>query len=96
MELIENHNVFHNNSHVPQHTILIQLAIFLVCLGHYGNASAPEYIAQWAGVYIRTVINIMSYCLIAFLALHNEAVMMPSEEEKECMKDFVEVMTCPK
>lgn len=95
VELIENHDVFHNNSHVPQHPVPIQLAIFLVRLGHYGNASAPEYVAQWAGVCIGTVINATSRCLIAFLALHDEAVMMPPEEEKECAKDFVEAATCP-
>jgi hypothetical protein len=95
VELIENHGVFHNNSHVPQHPVPIQLAIFLVRLGHYGNASAPEYVAQWAGVCIGTVINATSRCLIAFLALHDEAVMMPPEEEKECAKDFVEEATCP-
>ena len=94
MELIENHDVFHNNSRVLQHPVPVQLAIFLVHLGHYGNASAPEYVAQWAGVCIRTIINTTSHCLIAFLALHDEAVIMPPEE-KECTKDFVEAVTCP-
>ena len=45
VELIENDDVFYNNSRVPQHPISIQLAIFLIHLGHDGNASAPEYVA---------------------------------------------------
>lgn len=95
VELIEDHNVFHNNSNVPQQPISVQLAIFLVRVGHYGNASAPEYIAQWAGVCVGTVINATYRCLVAFLALHDEAVMMPPEEEKERAKEYVERATCP-
>jgi hypothetical protein len=83
VELIEDNGVFHNNSNIPQHPICIQLTIFLVRLGHYSNASSPEYVAQWAGVCIGMVINATNRCLVAFLALHDEVVMMPPEEEKE-------------
>ena len=95
VELINKHDIFHNNSHIPQHPIPVQLAIFLVRLGHYGNASSPEYVAQWAGVCVGTVINATYRCLVAFLALHDEAVMMPPEEEKERAKEYVEGLTCP-
>jgi hypothetical protein len=95
VELIEDNGVFHNNSNVPQHPIPIQLAIFLARLGHYGNASSPEYVAQWAGVCVGTVINATYRCLVAFLALHDEAVMMPPVEEKERAKEYVERATCP-
>jgi hypothetical protein len=95
VELIEGHNIFHNNSNVPQLPVPTQLAILLVRLGHYGNASAPEYVAQWAGVSVGTVINATYRCLVAFLALHDEAVMMPPEEEKERAKAYVEAATCP-
>jgi hypothetical protein len=94
-DLIQDHPIFHNNSNVPQHPISTQLAIFLVRVGHYGNASSPEYVAQWAGVCIGTVINATYRCLVAFLALHDEAVMMPPEEEKERAKEYVEEVTCP-
>jgi hypothetical protein len=94
-ELIKNHNIFHNNSNIPQLPIPIQLAIFLVRVGHYGNASSPEYVAQWAGVSVGTVINVTYRCLVAFLALHDEAVMIPPEKEKERAKEYVEVVTCP-
>jgi hypothetical protein len=95
VELIEDHHVFHNDSHVPQHPIPTQLAIFLVRVGHYGNASTPEDVAQWAGVCAGTVINATYRCLVAFLALHDEAVMMPPREEKERAKEYVEQVTCP-
>ena len=95
VELIEDHNIFHNNSHCPQHPPHVQLAIFLLHVGHYGNASSPEYVAQWAGVSVGTVMNATYRCLIAFLALHDKVVMMPPEEEKERAKEYVEHMTCP-
>jgi hypothetical protein len=95
VELLQTHKIFYNNSNVPQLPIPIQLAIFLVHVGHYGNASSPEYVAQWAGVSSRTVINVTYRCLVAFLALHDEAVMIPPEEEKHRAKDYVEGTTCP-
>ncbi len=95
VELIKDHNIFHNNTHCPQHPPHVQLAIFLLRVGHYGNASSPEYVAQWAGVSVGTVINVTYCCLIAFLALHDKAVMMPPEEEKERAKEYMEHVTCP-
>ena len=43
VQLIEDHQIFHNNSNVLQNPISIQLAIFLIRVRHYGNASGPEY-----------------------------------------------------
>jgi hypothetical protein len=95
VDLIENHHIFHNDSNILQQPVPVQLAIFLVRVGHYGNASSPEDVAQWAGVCVGTVINATNRCLVAFLALHDQAVMMPPEEEKECAKEYVEQVTCP-
>ena len=95
VDLIKDHSIFHNNSNVPQLPVTTQLAIFLVCVGHYGNTSAPEYVAQWAGVSVGSVINSTYRCLVAFLALHDEVVMMPPDEEKERAKEYVEAATCP-
>jgi hypothetical protein len=72
-----------------------QLEIFLVRVGHYGNVSSPENVAQLAGVGVGTVINATNCCLVAFLALHDQAVMMLPEEEKECAKEYIEQVTCP-
>jgi hypothetical protein len=55
----------------------------------------PEYVAQWAGVSVGTVVNATYRCLVAFLALHDEVVMIPPEEEKERAKEYVERVTCP-
>jgi hypothetical protein len=71
VELVENHSIFHNNSNIPQHLIPIQVTIFLVHIGHYGNASLPEYVAQWAGVCVRMVIKATYHCFVAFLAFHD-------------------------
>ena len=95
VELIEVDTIFHNNSHIPQLPVPVQLVIFLFRVRHYGNASAPEYVAQWAWVSVGTVTNATYRCLITFLALHDEVVMMPPEEEKEQAKGFVEKVTCP-
>ena len=96
VELIENNDIFHNNSNVPQLPVSTQLAIFLVHVGHYGNVSAPEYVAQWASITVGMVINVTYCCLVAFLSLHDEAIIMPPEKEKERAKEYVEVATCPK
>ena len=37
----------------------------------------------------------MYRCLVAFLALYDQAVMMSPKEEKERAKEYVESMTCP-
>ena len=95
VDLIKDHSIFHNNSNVPQLSVTTQLAIFLIHVGHYGNVSAPEYVAQWAGVSVGSVINSTYRCLVAFLALHDEVVMMPPDEEKERVKEYVEAATCP-
>jgi hypothetical protein len=88
VELIQDHSIFHNNSNIPQLPTPTQLAIFLVCISHYGNVLSPEYVAQWAGVSIGTVVNSTYCCLVVFLALHDKAVMIPPEEEKEQAKEL--------
>ena len=40
------------------------------------------------------MINATYRYLIAFLALHDKAIIMPPEEEKEQAKKYVEVVTC--
>ena len=93
--LIETDPVFSNNSNVPQFPVPIQLAIFLVCIGHYGNTASPEDIAQWAGVSMGMVENSTHCCLVAFLRMHDTVVMFPTEDEKENAKHYVEALTCP-
>jgi len=37
----------------------------------------------------------MYHCLVAFLALHDEAVMIPPKKEREHTKEYVVAVTCP-
>lgn len=43
---IYEHEIFHSGSNNLQLPVSIQLAIFLNCAGHYGNAISPEDMAQ--------------------------------------------------
>lgn len=95
VDVIEPHDIFHNHSNCPQLPVPIQLAVFLVRLGHYGNHASPEDIAQWAGVSLGTVENATYRCMIAVLALHDQFVMFPPEEEKAKAKEYVSELTCP-
>jgi hypothetical protein len=72
VDLIEGHHVFQNNSHVPQYPVPVQLAILLVRLGHYGNASSPEYVC-YASVHAHQSYLIVTtpraYQFIAYLTI---------------------------
>ncbi|KAJ7351346.1 hypothetical protein DFH08DRAFT_694425 [Mycena albidolilacea] len=92
--LIQNHSIFHNSNH-PQLPPNIQLAIFLCRIGHYGNSSSPEDIAQWAGVSVGTVVNCTRRVMVALLELHDTAVRYPTAAEKGAAKAWVEEETCP-
>ena len=52
---IQGHPIFHNNSHVEQLSVDVQLAIALYRFGHYGNAASVCKVAIWAGVGFGTV-----------------------------------------
>ncbi|KAH9997164.1 hypothetical protein BJV74DRAFT_754283, partial [Russula compacta] len=45
VDLIKDHNIFHNNFNVLQQPVPVQLAIFLICVRHYGNVSSPKDMA---------------------------------------------------
>ncbi|KAG2060974.1 hypothetical protein BDR06DRAFT_979248 [Suillus hirtellus] len=75
---ISNHHVFHNQSNNPQLPVAVQLAIFLNRVGHYGNASSPKDISQWAGVSVGSVINCMNRIMAALLAEHNNFISFPT------------------
>ncbi|KAF7377320.1 DDE Tnp4 domain-containing protein [Mycena sanguinolenta] len=49
LDLIKDHDVFTNNSNVPQTPVDQQLAVALYRLGRYGNAASLEDIARVAG-----------------------------------------------
>jgi len=94
LDLIGNHVIFKNNANTPQLLINIQLAIFLFCAGHSGNAAFPEGIAQWAGVSVGAVNKCTKCVAIAVLALHDRVIHLPTSDEKEASMDYVEETTC--
>ncbi|KIK75552.1 hypothetical protein PAXRUDRAFT_172513 [Paxillus rubicundulus Ve08.2h10] len=96
LDQISDHPIFQNQSNNKQLPVAIQLAIFLNCAGHYGNASCPEDIAQWAGVSVRTVINCMNRVMAAILNQHDEFIYMPSAHSKEMQhaQEYTESQTC--
>lgn len=92
---IRDHDIFHSNSNVPQAPIEVQLAIFLFCAGHYGNAASLEAIGHWAGVSPGTVVNCTNCVMVALISLHDEFVHLPTAEEKESAKAWVAEQVCP-
>jgi hypothetical protein len=94
VDMIKEHPIFMNNSRVSQGPVHEQLAVAMFRFSHNGNAATVEAIAQWAGVSAGTVVNCTRRVMIVFLALHDSAVRWPSEDEKERLKQWVEVASC--
>ena len=92
---IHNHNIFHNNSNVPQALVEVQLAIFLFRAGHYRNAASPEAIGHWARVSPGMVVNCTNRVMVALLSLHDKCVHLPTAKEKESAKAWVAEQVCP-
>lgn len=78
LDQISNHHVFHNQSNNPQLPVAVQLTIFLVQVGHCGNASSPENISQWAGVSVGSVINCTNHVMAALLVEHDNFISFPT------------------
>jgi hypothetical protein len=65
------------NTHgLPMHftTCEIQLAIFLNCACHYGNAATIQDIADWAGISVGSIYNCTNCVMIAIALLHDLAI----------------------
>ena len=73
----------------------MSLAIFLNCIGHYGNAASPEDLAQWAGGSAGWIEKCTNHVMVAVLALHDKGIHLPTADEKEDAKAWVEGKTCP-
>jgi hypothetical protein len=94
LEIIKQNPVFQNQSNKAQAPVNVQLAIALYRFGHFENAASVEKVAQWAGVSEGTVVNCTCRVCIAFLALHDQAVHWPNEDEKEKAKEWVKKVSC--
>ncbi|KAF5356673.1 hypothetical protein D9758_013757 [Tetrapyrgos nigripes] len=94
---IQDSRVFTNNSRNAQMSVEDQLAITLYRFGHYGNAAGLDEVGRWAGVGKETVLLVTKRVLAAVLApdMITENLRMPTEEEKEQAKRWVESCSCP-
>ncbi|EGN98584.1 hypothetical protein SERLA73DRAFT_110154, partial [Serpula lacrymans var. lacrymans S7.3] len=92
--LIENHQIFHNSSNSPQYPTALQLGIFLVRVGHYGNAASCNEVAEWAGVSVGTVVLSTKRVALALMSLHDMAMCSPTDDEKRKAKAFVQSKVC--
>ena len=77
LDQISSHPIFHNDSDNCQAPVAIQLAVFLFCAGHYGNAASLEDVAQWAGFSMGSVVNFSNRVMMAILDEHDTFVNMP-------------------
>ena len=72
----------------------MQLAIYLARVGHYGNGSSATDIATWAGVSVGLVQKATIHVMIALISLHDTAIHLSTQAEKEASKQWVEDACC--
>ena len=96
LDEISDHAVFQNQSNNKQFPISVQLVIFLNHVGHYGNTSSPDDVAQWAGVSMGTVMNCTNRVMAALLARHNAFIYIPGVHSNNMhqARIFAESWTC--
>ncbi|KAF9509576.1 hypothetical protein BS47DRAFT_1377573 [Hydnum rufescens UP504] len=94
LAMIQDDLVFHSNSNKPQLPVPYQLAIFLFRIGHNGNASSVESIAQWAGHSAGAVVSCTQRVMLAFMVHHDTAIHQPNGEEIANAKAWVGEASC--
>jgi hypothetical protein len=90
LDLIEDHEVFSNNSNIPQTPVDQQLAVALYGLGRYGNAASLEDVARVAGCSEGSVENFTNRVFTAIESLHDAFVRPLTPEEKETEKGWID------
>lgn len=93
---IQDDPIFTNNSHHSQISVEEQLAVTLYRFGHDGNAASLQGVADWAGIGKGTVHLCTRRVMTAILRpeFMESAVRMPTPEEKEEAKAWVEAHSC--
>ena len=93
---IEDDPVFGNNSRTQQAPVEWQLAVALYRFGHSGNGVGQTPVSRWAGLGHGTVALYTKKVLTAILCprFMNEAIRLPTDEEKEKAKRWVENHSC--
>ena len=94
VSLIEDHEVFQNESRNNQAPVEEQLAIALRRFGHFGSAASNEEIAQWAGYSAGFVTLCTRRIITVFNSLHDLAIQWPTAAEKRAASDWVESRSC--
>ncbi|KAJ7101040.1 hypothetical protein C8R44DRAFT_641666 [Mycena epipterygia] len=93
---LEDDPVFFNNSNQAQLPVEQQVAVVLYRFGHDGNAASIQAVANWAGLGKGTVHLVMRRVMTAVLrpGFMQEAVRMPTPEEKEKAKRWIQNHLC--
>lgn len=96
LETLSNDLVFENHSQNDQMPVSHQLAITLFRFGHYGNAASLDNMAVWAGYAKGTVLLATRQVMTAILRpdFMRSVVRMPTADEKEKAKQWVENHSC--
>jgi len=97
LEVIEDDDVFQNNSNNLQMPVNEQLAITLYCFRHYRNAASTMKVALWAGVGFGTVPLVTNHVLKALCSewCCHSALQWSSDAAKEAAKEWVEQQSYP-
>ncbi|KAK5820658.1 hypothetical protein F5H01DRAFT_167742 [Linnemannia elongata] len=81
--LIEDNEVFRNNSNFRQTHPSWQLAVALQRLGHYGSRAAVQIIASDMGISVGSVVEFTNRVIEALNSIANEWLLWPEKEERE-------------
>ena len=97
VNVIQDDEVFHNNSNNSQMPVDEQLAIALYHFGHYGNAASTMKVALWAGAGFGTVLLVTKRVVKALCSerFRHSALRWTSDGAKEVAKAWVEETSCP-
>jgi hypothetical protein len=88
--LIQDHEVFKNNSNNSQTPVNAQLAVTLYCMSHFGNGASLEDLARIAGCSEGAVELYTDHCFQAIESLHDIFVHPLTPEEKEKEKEWMD------
>lgn len=93
---IINDPIFSNRSSNEQMPVEDQVAITLYRFGHFGNAAGLDKVAKWSGYSKGTVGLATRRVMTAILRKEfmDKAVSLPTAEEKEAAKEWVESHSC--
>ena len=96
LDCISDSPIFKSKSNNSQLPVATQLAIFLNCAGHYGNAISTQDVAQWAGISIGSVVNCTNRAMTTLLEQHDKFIFIPSADslDVELARMFVEARSC--